>query len=87
MSSSEDDDFLLDSDVDEDDELYEEDDDQEDDDDGIGMDIVEPSTSQDKHEEEFVYDVLSTDQIVEHMVNCIKEVSNIVEVRLDSLVE
>lgn len=30
--------------------------------------------------EEFVFEVLSTEEIVQHMIDCIKEVNNVVEV-------
>ncbi len=61
------------------------------DDDDFGMDIglgEEPGPSsaaggsgQDKSkEEEYQYEVLTAEQIVEHMVECIKEVNNVVEV-------
>lgn len=33
-------------------------------------------------EEEFVFEVLSTEEIVQHMIDCIKEVNMIVEVQI-----
>ena len=61
--------------------------DMEDDDDDdnfvdIGVD-VEPSSAQEKHEvEDFPYEVLTPDYIVQHMVDCIKEVNAVVEVHV-----
>lgn len=37
-------------------------------------------------EEEFVYEVLSTEEIVQHMIDCIKEVNMIVEVPFITLI-
>lgn len=66
--------------------LYEDDSDQmEDDEDDqddfvdIGMD-PEPTSAKHKNEEEFPYEVLTTEQIVRHMVDCIKEVNTVVQV-------
>lgn len=71
----------------EDDLLYNEDSgnevqDDDDEDDFIGMEMEpEPSSAQDKRDvEEFPFEVLTTEQIVQHMVDCIKEVNTIVEV-------
>ena len=55
--------------------------DQDDEDDYIGVDDVglgdEPGCSRNdpRAEDDFLYEVLSTEKIVEHMVDCIKEVS------------
>lgn len=58
---------------------------EEDDDLDYGVDIglgEEPSTS--KHDprsdEEYPFEVLSTEQIVQHMVECIKEVNSVIQV-------
>jgi len=51
--------------------------------DDFAMDLglgEEAGHSRDKIEEEFVYEVLTTDQIVGHMVDCIKEVNGVVEI-------
>ena len=53
----------------------------DDDDDYIGVDDVglgeEPGSSRSdpRAEDDFLFEVLSTEKIVEHMVDCIKEVS------------
>ena len=61
-----------------------------DDDDGIGMEMglggiddeAGPSglTGDKSGEEEFYYEVLTTEQIVEHMVDSIKEVNNVIQI-------
>ena len=67
----------------EDDLLYQEESDHEmddEDDDFVDMD-PEAGSTQEKHDvEEFPYEVLTTEQIVQHMVDCIKEVNAVVEV-------
>ncbi|KAK2154253.1 hypothetical protein LSH36_273g03080 [Paralvinella palmiformis] len=70
----------------EDDMLYEDDSDQMDDDEDdqddfvdIGMD-PEPTSAKHKNEEDFPYEVLTTEQIVRHMVDCIKEVNTVVQI-------
>jgi len=60
-----------------------EEDDSYDNDDDFGMDLglgEEAGHSKEKVEEEYHYEVLSTEQIVGHMVDCIKEVNSIVEI-------
>ncbi|XP_064618837.1 E3 ubiquitin-protein ligase arih1-like isoform X2 [Lineus longissimus] len=48
---------------------------------GIEMGITEPTTNQEKADlEEFNFQVLSPEEIVQHMVDCIKEVTQIVEI-------
>ena len=60
--------------------------DQDDDDDFIGVDDVglgdEPSSSRSdaRAEDDFPFEVLSTEKIVEHMVDCIKEVNNVIQI-------
>lgn len=45
------------------------------------MEPVESSSAQDRHDEEdFQYEVLTADQIVQYMVQCIKEVNSVVQV-------
>lgn len=54
--------------------------DDDEDDDEFPMD-TEPISSRDKMDiEEFPYEVLTTEQIVKHMIDCIKEVNSVVEV-------
>ncbi|XP_023232654.1 E3 ubiquitin-protein ligase arih1-like isoform X2 [Centruroides sculpturatus] len=51
-------------------------------DDGLSIGLEpEPATSKDKMdiEEEFVYEVLTTEQIVQHMIDCIREVNTVVQ--------
>lgn len=59
----------------------------EDDDDFVEMGLeAEPSTTQDKREaEDFAYEVLPADQIVQFMVDCIKEVNAVVQVKCFTL--
>ena len=76
MDSS-DEDFLADED-------YEDSDDSQvlsEDEDELPME-EEPheSTSHERHVEDFTYEFLSADQIVEFMINCIKEVNAVVQV-------
>ncbi len=73
------DDFLYDDD-DSGQEMEDEDDDDEE---FIGMEMEpEANTSREKREaEEFPFEVKTPEQIVQHMVDCIKEVNAIVEVR------
>lgn len=54
----------------------------EEDDDFVEMGLeAEPSTTQDKRDaEDFPYEVLPADQIVQFMVECIKEVNAVVQV-------
>lgn len=54
----------------------------EEDDDFVEMGLeAEPSTTQDKRDaEDFPYEVLPADQIVQFMVDCIKEVNAVVQV-------
>lgn len=48
----------------------------------MGME-AEPSNTQDKHEaEEFPYEVLTADKIVQFMVDCIKDVNAVVQVSI-----
>lgn len=56
----------------------------EEDDDFVEMGLeAEPSTTQDKREaEDFPYEVLPADQIVQFMVDCIKEVNAVVQVNV-----
>lgn len=50
--------------------------------DDVGLD-TEPCAGLDKMEmEEFPSEVLTTEQIVQHMIDCIKEVNNVVEVTM-----
>lgn len=60
-------------------------DDDDDDDDFVGMEMdPEAGSAHDSHrhdEEDFPFEVLTTEQIVQHMVDCIKEVNAVVEVR------
>ncbi|XP_067120275.1 E3 ubiquitin-protein ligase arih1-like [Centruroides vittatus] len=52
-------------------------------DDGLSIGLEpEPATSKDKMdiEEEFVYEVLTTEQIVQHMIDCIREVNTVVQI-------
>jgi hypothetical protein len=71
-----DDDFMDYDDQSEDEEVSDEDDDFVE----MGLE-AEPSTTQDKREaEEFAYEVLPADQIVQFMVDCIKEVNAVVQV-------
>lgn len=68
--------------------------DDDDDDDGdeeddqfveMGME-AESSTSQERRAGEvFHYEVLSTDQIVKHMVDCIKEVNTVIQVTCSAI--
>ena len=92
MSSSGDDDYLYDEDDDNTDSGNAGSSD--DDDDGIGMDLesdipssshlgstsLDRSGSERQHDEEYHYEVLTTEQIVEHMVESIKEVNNVIQV-------
>ena len=67
----------------EDDMLYEDDSgDEEDlDEDEEFVDIAEPSGTQHRQDDDdFAYEVLTADQIVQHMVDCIKEVNVVVQV-------
>jgi ariadne-1 len=52
---------------------------------GIGLgEEAGPSCSRDqKSEEEYNFEVLSTDQIVQHMVESIKEVNSVIQVSAD----
>jgi len=58
----------------------------DDDDDYIGVDDVglgeEPGSSRSdpRAEDDFLFEVLSTEKIVEHMVDCIKEVNNVIQI-------
>ena len=58
---------------------------EDDDDEFVGMEM-EPeagSTQENRHdEEEFPFQVLTTEEIVQHMVDCIKEVNAVVEVSI-----
>lgn len=51
-------------------------------DDDFAMDVVEIHASRDRQQEsdEYPYEVLTTDEIVEHMSECIKKVNNVVQV-------
>jgi ariadne-1 len=59
---------------------------QEDDEDNFDIDLLslseDPSTSraEKKTEEAYSFEVLDTDQIVAHMVECIKEVNGVIQV-------
>lgn len=59
-------------------------DDDDDDDDFVGMEMdPEAGSAHDSHrhdEEDFPFEVLTTEQIVQHMVDCIKEVNAVVEI-------
>ncbi len=69
-------------DEEDDDDYYDEEED-EDEDDGIGMDIGEPGPSggADRHqEEEYSFEILSTEQIVDHMVASIKDVNSVIQI-------
>ena len=77
----------------EDDFLYEDEDsgheiEDDDDEDFIGMEMEpEPSSAPDKRDvDDYPYEVLSPEQIVQHMVDCIKEVNAIVEVCIGRMV-
>lgn len=49
----------------------------------FAMDVETHSTRERQTElEEYPYEVLSTDEIVQHMVDCIKEVNTVVEVSM-----
>lgn len=67
-----------------DDELYDADSGNEssaEDEDELSISLEPESTSREKLEtEEFHFDVLSTEQIVQHMVDCIREVNTVVQV-------
>ena len=56
-----------------------------DDEDELPMDMEPPeaSSSERRDDEEFVYEVLPADKIVEFMVDCIKEVNAVVQVSID----
>ena len=76
--------MLMDSD---DDMLYEDDSGNEiDEDDEDFVDIglePEPSTTAEKQEgDEFQFDILTADEIVQHMVDCIREVNSVIQVQL-----
>ena len=66
--------------------MPDEDDEDEDDDDDVEEDYVmnlepEPTSSLPKSfEEEYHYEVLTADQLVKHMIDCIKEVNTVVQV-------
>ena len=70
----------------EDDYLYNESESETDDEEEmIAVDMMDPEPSvsgrgRDRDTEEFPFDVLPTEQIVLHMVDCIREVNQIVEV-------
>lgn len=67
-----------------DDELYDADSGNEssaEDEDELSISLEPETSSREKLEtEEFHYDVLSTEQIVQHMVDCIREVNTVVQV-------
>lgn len=69
-----------------DDELYDADSGNEssaEDEDELSISLEPESTSREKLEtEEFHFEVLSTEQIVQHMVDCIREVNTVVQVLL-----
>ncbi|KAK8778939.1 hypothetical protein V5799_019718, partial [Amblyomma americanum] len=50
-------------------------------DDGLSIGLEpEPTTAKEKMEiEDFPFEVLTTEDIVQHMINCISDVNNIVE--------
>lgn len=84
MDGSDDEDFEL-NDFEDDQPIEDElvdDEDQDDDDDFVEMGM-EPDTST-SHErragEPFQFEILTTDQIVQHMVDCIKEVNTVIQV-------
>ena len=99
--SSDEDDFLYDAEDDSEDcaEKPSDEDVAEEDDDGIGMDM-EPFQdhllddapggsgvgAEKVEEEEFFYEVLTTEQIVGHMVECIKDVNTVIEVSQSGIV-
>lgn len=51
------------------------------DDDNFAMDVDINNTRQQVDLENYPYEVLTTEDIVRHMVDCIKEVNTVVEVR------
>ena len=77
------DDMLYEDDSDHPSEQMEEEEGDDDDNDDfvdIGMDS-EPSSAKHRNEDdEFPFEVLTTEQIVRHMVDCIKEVNTVVQV-------
>ena len=54
------------------------------DDDELPMDMEPPeaSSSERRDDDDFAYEVLTADQIVEFMVDCIKEVNAVVQVKI-----
>jgi ariadne-1 len=62
----------------------EEDSDEMEDDMDIGLG-EEPGNSEDKTEEEYYFEVLTTDEIVNHMVESIKEVNNVIEIPITTV--
>lgn len=70
-----------------DDYLTNENDSESDNEEMIAVDMIEPEPSvstlrRDRDTEDFPFEVLTTEQIVQHMVDCIREVNQIVEVWL-----
>eukprot|EP00088_Acartia_fossae_P006986 TRINITY_DN13237_c0_g1_i2.p1 TRINITY_DN13237_c0_g1~~TRINITY_DN13237_c0_g1_i2.p1 ORF type:complete len:511 (+),score=134.69 TRINITY_DN13237_c0_g1_i2:117-1649(+) len=62
----------------------EDDSDDMDDDMDIGLG-EEPGHSDDKADEEYYFEVLTTEEIVNHMVECIKEVNNVIEIPITTV--
>ena len=53
----------------------------EEDDDFVDMGMEPEPSTQEKHEgEEYPFEVLTADQIVQHMVDCIREVNSVIQV-------
>ena len=54
----------------------------EEDDDFVDMGLEpEPSSTTEKHDtDDFQYDILTADEIVQHMVDCIKDVNSVIQV-------
>lgn len=52
-------------------------------DDDFGMEVdIQNSKERQADAEEYPYDVLTTDEIVQHMTDCIKEVNTVVQVNI-----
>lgn len=57
----------------------------DDNDDNFAMDVDINNTRQQVDQENYPYEVLTTEDIVRHMVDCIKEVNTVVEVCLSDI--